>query len=77
MSIFKKEVRITRNLDEYNKIRALLSEHDIETFCKTNTITNPGRHHGIPFIDMSAAYEYHIFVNRKDGKQALEVLHLL
>lgn len=77
MSILKKEIRVTRNLDECNRIRALLSKYDIETFVITNTITNPGRHHGIPFINISATYEYHIFVNRKEGKRALDVLHLL
>lgn len=77
MSVLKKEIRVTRNLDECNRIRALLSKYDIKTFVITNTITNPGRHHGNLFVNMSAAYEYHIFVNRKDGKRALEMLRML
>lgn len=77
MSILKKEIRITRELDECNKIKALLSEHNINAFIITNTITNTGRYHGIPFIDAAYAYEYHIFVNRKEGKRALELLRLL
>ncbi len=77
MSILKKEIYVTRDIDKCYKIRALLSEYNIKSVVITNTITNPGRHHGIPFIDMSAAYEYHIFVNKKEGKRALELLHLL
>lgn len=77
MNILKKEIRVTRNLDECNKIRALLSQYNIKSFIITNTITNPGRHHGIPFINMENAYEYHIFVIRKEEQKALEALRLL
>ena len=77
MNILKKEIHVTRNLDECNKIRDLLSQHGIDSFVITNTITNPGRHHGNPFINMENAYEYHIFVIRKEEKRALKVLHLL
>ena len=75
MSVLKKEIRVTRDLDECNRIRDLLSQHNIKSFVITNTITNPGRHHGNPFINMEAAYEYHIFVIRKEEQKALEVLH--
>lgn len=54
----KREIRVTRNIDECNKIRELLLENNIQTYVITNTLTNPGRHHGIAFIQMDAAYEY-------------------
>ena len=52
---FKREIRVTRNLNECNKIRELLLENNIQTYVITNTLTNPGRHHGIAFIQMDAA----------------------
>ena len=66
----KREIRVTRNIDECNKIRELLLENNIQTYVITNTLTNLGRHHGIAFIQMDAAYEYQIFVRRKDWEKA-------
>ena len=60
---FKREIRVTRNLNECNKIRELLLENNIQTYVITNTLTNPGR-------QMDAAYEYQIFVKRKDWEKA-------
>ncbi len=77
MAIFRKEIRVTRNLDECNRIRNLLQDHNIQTAVVTNTPANPGRHHGVPFIDGDAVYEYHIFVGRNEEKEALQVLKLL
>ena len=42
----------------------------MQTYVITNTLTNPGRRHGIAFIQMDAAYEYQIFVKRKDWEKA-------
>ena len=39
----KREIRVTRNIDECNKIRELLLENNIQTYVITNTLTNPGR----------------------------------
>ncbi len=74
--IFKREVeiRVTRDLEELNKIRDILSKNGIQTSVITNTHINPGRHHGVPFIDPAAAYQYQIFVTRKDEKKALGIL---
>lgn len=73
---FKREVeiRVTRDLEELNRIRDTLSENGIQTSVITNTHINPGRHHGIPFIDPAAAYQYQIFAAGKDEKRALEIL---
>ena len=37
----KREIRVTRNIDECNKIRELLLENNIQTYVITNTLTNP------------------------------------
>ena len=69
--IFKREVeiRVTIDLEELNKIRDILSKNGIQTSVITNTHINPGRHHGVPFIDPDAAYQYQIFAARKDEKK--------
>ena len=74
--LFKKEIRTTRNLEELNKIRDTLSQNGIETSVVTNAPTNPGRHHGVPCIDASAAYQYQIYVANKDEKKALQLTEL-
>ena len=66
----KREIRVTRNIDECNKKREHILEKKNQTYVITNTLTNPGRHHGIAFIQMDAAYEYQIFVKRKDWEKA-------
>ncbi|MGF6376687.1 hypothetical protein M2140_001764 [Clostridiales Family XIII bacterium PM5-7] len=75
--LFKKEIRVTRNLGECNEIRNLLSKNGIKTSVTTNTITNPGRHHGVPFIDSSAAYQCCIFVDKRDEEKALSIVQKL
>ena len=70
----KKEVCITRALNRCDTVRKMLSDVGIESFVRTNSMTNPGRNHGVPFIDASAAYEYRIYVRRKDYNVAKSVL---
>lgn len=72
--IFRKEVYFTRNMEDYNRAKAALVDHGIEYTSKSNPMTNPGRSHGMPFIDASAAYEYHLFVARKDEEKAKQAL---
>ena len=48
----------------------------IEYISKSNPMTNPGRSHGTPFIDASAAYEYHLFVAAKDKERAEQALKM-
>ena len=69
--IFRKEVYFTRNMEDYNRAKAALMDHGIEYTTKSNPMTNPGRYHGTPFIDVSAAYEYHLFVASKDEENGL------
>lgn len=77
--LFKKEVRITRDLKECVRVREYLLQNGIRTYVISNpfNVTNPGRNHGVPFIDASAAYEYHIRVERKDAAEAKRLLELL
>ena len=72
--IFRKEVYFTRDMGDYNRAKAALVDHGIEYTSKSNPMTNPGRSHGMPFIDASAAYEYHLFVARKDEEKAKQAL---
>lgn len=46
----------------------------IDCTWKSNPITNPGRSHGVPFIDASAAYEYHLYAPAKDRERAERAL---
>lgn len=39
-----------------------------------NLYANPGRHHGVPFINSSAAFQYRVFVKRKDYDLARRLL---
>ena len=73
--IFRKEVYLTRDMDEYNRAKDVLADQGIEYTSKSNPMTNPGRYHGTPFIEASAAYEYHLFVARKDEKRAERALY--
>ena len=57
---------LTRDLNDFNRAKDVLAENNITYYEKTNTITNPGRHHSVPFINMSAAYQYYLYVKRKD-----------
>ena len=72
--LFKREILITRDLNECNRIRDILSNHSIETTVSTGSKTNPGRYHGIPFIDASTAYEHRVYVKRKEYDRAKEIL---
>ena len=70
----KKEVFITRDFNRYDMVRKMLSNAGIESFVRTNSIGNPGRYHGVPFVDSSAAYEYRIYVRKKDYDLAKLIL---
>ena len=74
--IFKKEVYLTRDMNEYNRAKDVLVNKGIEYISKSNPMTNPGRSHGTPFIDASAAYEYHLFVAAKDKERAEQALKM-
>lgn len=72
--LFKREVLISRDLNQVNRIRDLLSQHKIDTTVSTNSLGSLGRYHGIPNISASDAYEYRVYVKRKDYEIAKAVL---
>ncbi|MBE6948770.1 MAG: hypothetical protein E7456_02875 [Ruminococcaceae bacterium] len=72
--LFKREILISRDLNHVNRTRDILGEHNIETTVSTGSKTNPGRYHGIPYIDASTAYEHRVYVKRKDYDRAKEIL---
>ena len=66
----RKEICVTRNFEYLNRVRGILTENNIEYTVKTNTITNPGRMYGVPFIDSNSAYEYRVYVRKADCDMA-------
>ena len=72
--LFRKEILIARELDQVNHIKDILVENDVKYYVTTNSITNAGRHHGGPFINSSAAFQYRVFVKRKDYDLARRLL---
>lgn len=75
--LFRKEILITRELDQVNHIKDILAENGVKYCVTTNNITNPGRHHGVPFINSSAAFQYRVFVKRKDYEYAKKIIRKL
>ena len=70
----RKEVRVTRRMEERFEICNLLESNGIPTATRTNSMTNLGRSRGIPGIDADYAYEYRIYVHRKDCEAATNLL---
>lgn len=71
---FKKEICVTCDLERMNRIKNRLSEKGIKHTVSTNSITNPGRHHGVAFSKADASYEYRIYVKRSDYEAAVSVI---
>lgn len=70
ITIFNRcEVLLTRDLTTLNKFTENLSKNGIEYKIATNSMTNPGRTHGIPWIRAEYAYEYRVYISRKDYKE--------
>ena len=67
---FKRELATTRDMALYQKITGILRDAGIVYTTITNSPTNPGRYHGVPGIKTEVAYEYRIFVKKKDLEQA-------
>ena len=44
---FKREVLLTWDLNEYQRTKSLLADHQIEYTTRSNPVTNPGRYHGV------------------------------
>ena len=70
----KKEVFITRDLSRCDMVRKILSNAGIESFVRMNSMGNPDRYHGVPLVDSSVAYEYRIYVRKKDYDFAKSIM---
>lgn len=66
----RREILLTRRNDDLNWVTSCLITNDIKYITKTNSITNPGRHHGIPSIKMDYAYEYRVYIHKNDFERA-------
>ena len=66
----RKEVCITRDLNRMNAVRDILSEHGIDYITRTNSTSDPGRHHAVPNVNVDYAYEYRIYVHKNDYEAA-------
>lgn len=74
MMLFKKELCITRDAKYYGELTDRLSKSGIKYYFGTSLPATTGRYHGAPFIKSEAAYEYKIYVKRKDYDRAKELL---
>ena len=71
----RREIIIMRDLNQLNTIRNRLQDNGIENIVRTNNcITNTGRSHGAPNINAEFAYEYRVYVHRKDYKKAIRLI---
>jgi len=66
----RREITITRDMNEMNRVTGCLASNSIRYRVITNSMTNPGRSHGIPNIRADAAYETRIYVHKDDYEKA-------
>jgi len=66
----RREISVTRDMMEMNRITGYLVSNNIEYSTRTNSMTNPGRGHGIPNIRADAAHETRIYVHKNDYDKA-------
>lgn len=75
--LFKKEIFITYDLKEFNKILDTLANNNIKySYSVNDNILTADRQRGVPLIDSSTMYRYRIFVKNKDYDLAKHVLGL-
>lgn len=71
----RRQVCLTRSAEERLRVNALLNGRGIETRTICGNLGRAGRHHGMPGIDWEAAYEYYVYVHKKDYGRAMQALH--
>lgn len=76
------EVCITYNMDEQYRIRNILAANSIDYRVKTKNLTSPSlfgigsrERHGTIRLNMDYAYEYIVYVHKKDYDLAMHVIH--
>lgn len=83
ITIFNRaEVCITYNMDEQYRIRNILADNNIDYRVKTKNLTSPSafgtgsrERHGTIGMNMDFAYEYIIYVHKKDYDLAMHLIH--
>ena len=70
----RREIIVTRDMNELNRATGCLINNNIEYVTRTNSMTNPGRSHGIPNIRADAAYETRIYVHKNDYDKAMRAI---
>lgn len=73
----RREVCVTRRFEYLNRVLGALTENNIEYTVKTNSMTNPGRTHGTPFIRSDSAYEYRVYVKKADRETARRLIEAI
>jgi hypothetical protein len=66
----RKELLLTRDSGELNRALGHLTANGIAYKTATNSVANPGRSHGVPGINAEYAYQYRIYVHKKDYERA-------
>lgn len=64
----RREILLTRDLEVLNRATAKLKANNIDYKISTNSITNPGRTHGVVGIQQNYSYEYRLYINKNDYK---------
>lgn len=63
----RKEILITRDLIALKKCTDGLEAKEIDYKVVTNSLGDPGRNRGIPGMNVENAYEYRVYVNKKNA----------
>lgn len=71
----RREICLTRSAKEQLRICTLLHGLGIETRTVSGNLNRAGRYHGLPGIEWEAAYEYYVYVHKKDYGRAIQALH--
>ena len=62
----RKEILITRDVCVLKNCTDDLEAKGIDYKVVTNSLGNPERYHGIPGVKTENAYQYKVYVNKKD-----------
>jgi hypothetical protein len=79
MCLFKKELLVTSSIDQKTKVLDILSQHNIKYYLKTKDNFGGGlyserRLMGSFGMDTSCRFIYHIYVSKKNYKDAIFLL---
>ncbi len=70
----RREICLTRSAKEQLRVCSLLNGLGIETQTVSGNLSSAGRHHGAG-INMGVAFEYYVYVHKKDYDRARQALH--